>query len=109
MTFDLSAMSRRELETLKRDVEKALVHAAERDRKAALEAAERAAAEHGYSLSEITGAVAGRKMRGAPKGSAAPKYQNPADANQTWTGRGRQPAWFKQSLANGVAPEDMEI
>jgi DNA-binding protein H-NS len=32
-----------------------------------------------------TSKLAGRKV--------APKYRNPADKTQTWTGRGRMPAW----------------
>ena len=42
--------------------------------------------------------AAGAKRSSTPKksaaGSKAPaKYRNPADAAQTWTGRGRLPAW----------------
>ena len=109
MNKDLSSMTRAELEKLKVDVEKALVSAAERDRKAALDAAEKAAAEHGFSLAEITGGATGRKAKAGPKSSAPAKYQNPADTSQTWTGKGRQPAWFKDALANGTSPEAMEI
>ena len=100
-------MTRTELETLKRQVEKALVDVAEKDKKAALAAAEKAAAEHGFSLAEITGGV--RKGKTGPRSSAPAKYHNPADPSQTWTGKGRQPAWFKQALANGTSPEAMEI
>ena len=37
------------------------------------------------------------------------KYANPADPNQTWTGRGRQPAWVKQALAEGKDLSSMAI
>lgn len=30
---------------------------------------------------------------------AKPKYQNPADENETWTGRGRKPHWVQNFLA----------
>lgn len=108
MNKDLSSMTRAELEKLKVQVEKALVEVAEKDKKAALAAAEKAAAEHGFSLAEITGG-AGRKGKGAPKSSAPAKYRNPADATQTWTGKGRQPTWFKAALASGTSPEAMEF
>ncbi|ARU02084.1 H-NS family nucleoid-associated regulatory protein [Yoonia vestfoldensis] len=108
MNKDLSSMTRSELEALKRQVEKAMVDVAEKDKKAALAAAEKAAAEHGFSLAEITGAAA-RKGKTGSKSSAPAKYRNPADSSQTWTGKGRQPAWFKQALANGTSPEAMEI
>ena len=29
------------------------------------------------------------------RAKVAPKYRNPSDANQTWTGRGISPAWIK--------------
>jgi DNA-binding protein H-NS len=31
----------------------------------------------------------------------APKYRNPADAGQTWSGRGRTPLWVKELQAVG--------
>jgi DNA-binding protein H-NS len=31
----------------------------------------------------------------------APRYRNPADASQQWTGRGRQPQWVKDWLEAG--------
>lgn len=30
-----------------------------------------------------------------PRGKVAAKYKNPANASQTWTGRGKMPAWVK--------------
>jgi len=108
MNKDLSSMTRSELERLKGQVEKAMVDVAEKDKKVALAAAEKAAAEHGFSLAEITG-TAMRKGKTGPKSSAPAKYRNPADTSQTWTGKGRQPAWFKDALSNGTSPEAMEI
>jgi hypothetical protein len=30
-----------------------------------------------------------------------PKYQNPDNATQTWSGKGKQPQWVEQALAKG--------
>lgn len=30
-----------------------------------------------------------------PASTVAPKYRNPADASQTWSGRGKPPLWIK--------------
>ena len=112
MKPDLKSMSRKELEKLKVDVEKALERLAEKDKKAALAAAEKAAAAHGFSLAEITGDTApkrGRKPKTGPKTPSAPKYKNPANPDQTWTGKGRQPGWFKSAIQTGTTPEAMEI
>ncbi len=112
MKPDLKSMSRKELEKLQADIEKALRKLAEKEKKAALAAAEKAAAAHGFSLAEITGEAPMRKKRQAKSGAktvSAPKYKNPADPDQTWTGKGRQPEWFKAALKAGTSPDAMEI
>lgn len=44
------------------------------------------------------------------KGIVAPKYQNPSDPSQTWSGRGRQPIWFSKALRRrGVTADDLLI
>ena len=43
------------------------------------------------------------------RGKVAPKYRNPAKASQTWTGRGRQPAWVAEALAGGASLSDLAI
>jgi DNA-binding protein H-NS len=41
--------------------------------------------------------------------NAAPRYRNPADSGQTWTGRGRQPRWIAEALASGRSLDDFKI
>lgn len=36
-------------------------------------------------------------------------YQNPNDPSQSWTGRGRQPKWMAEALADGKKPDDFFI
>jgi DNA-binding protein H-NS len=44
----------------------------------------------------------GRRGPHSTKGKkVAPKYRNPADKSQTWSGRGRQPVWFREALRKG--------
>ena len=106
MAVNIARMSRKELEVLKVDIEKALVQLAKTEKKEAKKAAEDAAAKFGFTLAELTGAQG--KVR-AIKAPVAPKYANPGDASQTWSGRGRQPLWFKEAVASGKTPEKMEI
>lgn len=94
--IDLESLSRKELEKLRTDVEKTIVKLESRRKDEARRAAEEAARQYGFSLSEITG----EKRRGAGPVSA-PKYRNPANPSQTWTGRGRQPGWIKAAIAAG--------
>lgn len=106
MNIDLATMSHKELETLAEDVEKAMKDAHERDRAAARKAAENAAAEYGFSLDEIVPGAAGKKSKGT---KAAAKYANPADPSQTWTGKGRQPNWYRDLVEKGTSPDDLLI
>lgn len=46
--------------------------------------------------------------KGVAKKSVA-MYANPDNASQTWTGKGRQPQWFKDKIDAGISRESMEI
>ncbi len=39
-----------------------------------------------------------QKKRRRPYPAVVPKYRIPADPAETWSGRGRQPAWVKRPL-----------
>lgn len=109
MAKSLDKMSRQELLTLRSDVDKALRKAESRDRKEAKKAAEEAAAKFGFSLSDVAD-VRGAARKSKSAGVAgAPKFVNPKDPSQTWTGKGRQPRWYKDAVAKGVDPSKMAI
>ncbi len=38
-----------------------------------------------------------------------PKYRNPANPDETWSGVGKMPTWFKVQIEKGTAKEDMLI
>jgi len=46
-----------------------------------------------------------RKKRGKIK----PKYRNPKNAGETWSGRGRQPRWFAAALKAGKKESNLLI
>ncbi|MBN9889182.1 H-NS family nucleoid-associated regulatory protein [Salipiger abyssi] len=103
MQIELESLSKDELKQLKNDVEKALKTIDARRRAEAKRAAEQAAKEFGFSLDEILSA-------GGTKGSkGAPKYANPTDPSQTWTGRGRKPNWVVEALESGKSMEDLAL
>lgn len=103
MTKDIDTMSREELTSLRQDIDKALSSLDDRRRSEARAAAEKAAREHGFSLDDI---VATRKKSGTKN---PPKYRNPEDPRQTWSGRGRQPAWIKEAIKDGKDLESFAI
>jgi len=73
----------------------------------------------GLTVSEVFGSRVGGEAPAKPRGNTKPgpkggytvkpKYRNPADATQTWSGRGKQPRWFAGLLAGGKSPEDLLI
>lgn len=99
--INLDEMSLKDLKKLQKDVTKAITSFEDRRKKEALAALEAKAAEMGFSLSDLTAGKGGK--------ISAPKYRNPDDASQTWTGRGRKPTWFISALERGVSPEEMQI
>jgi DNA-binding protein H-NS len=38
-----------------------------------------------------------------------PKYSNPAEPSETWTGRGKQPRWLTAQLKSGKRLDDFRI
>jgi DNA-binding protein H-NS len=111
---ELKAMSRKELEKLLADVKKALASTKARDQREARKAASKAAAEFGFSLNDIAETSASHPAKKKTKAKAAkksskPVFFNPEDKTQTWTGKGRQPNWYREQVATGTDPEAMRI
>lgn len=105
MAIDITKLSEKELVKLRKDIDKTLASLEKRKKDEARKAAEEAAKKHGFSLNDLVTAT-----RGSAKKPAAPaKYRNPANPTQTWSGRGRQPAWFKEAVEKGTDPKKLEI
>ena len=54
-------------------------------------------------------AFARRRKSAKKRGKIAPKYRNPADHSQTWSGRGPQPRWFKAALRKGKTERSLRV
>jgi DNA-binding protein H-NS len=61
----------------------------------------------GLDLDDVMGARS--RGRGGVRGKAKQKYRNPADASQTWSGRGRQPLWYAAAVKAGKKDKDLLI
>lgn len=103
--MDLENLSLDELKQLQDEVAVAIFNYEKRKKAEALAAAEEAARAAGFSLKELLGEAKLSKSRA----KAAAKYANPADASQTWTGRGRKPKWVVELLASGKSLDDVAI
>ncbi len=106
--MDLTKQSLKQLEKLASDIEKELSARAKKKIADARKAAEAAAKKHGYSLKELLGDAPGSK-KGKAKSGLPAKYKDPSDPKKTWSGRGRQPDWYKKAIAAGKKPEDLAV
>ncbi|MBO9829011.1 H-NS histone family protein [Xanthomonas sp. A2111] len=119
MTIDLSGLSAKQLGALIKTAKKQQSIVAKRTPIAKVRTQlARLAKSHGYSIEEVFGgapAARGRKAgKPGPKpgrklGKVPPKYRNPANAADTWTGRGKQPRWLADLVAKGKKVEDFLI
>ena len=106
MDVNLNSLSLKELRDLQSQVAKAVASFEDRRKKEALAELEEKARSLGFSLAELTSTMATAVRKRTP---ASPKYVNPADASDTWSGRGRKPRWFEAALKSGSSPEDLAI
>jgi DNA-binding protein H-NS len=102
--IELESLSLKELKQLQKDVDAAISEFKDRERRKALAEVEAFARERGLTAADLTELSSKRTRK-----SAAPKYANPSDLSQTWTGRGRRPRWIEAALAEGKSLEDMAI
>ncbi len=93
---DLTGYDLAELKGLLFDIEQEIKRRARDERDRARERIHALAADAGIPLDAL--------VKTAP-----PRYRNPADSGQTWTGRGRQPRWIAEALASGRSLDDFKI
>ncbi len=101
---DLTALSLKDLKQLRKDVDAEITNFKDRERRALLEEVEAFARDRGLTPAELAGLLGKRTRR-----PAAPKYANPNDPTQTWTGRGRRPLWVVAAMAEGKSLDDIAI
>jgi DNA-binding protein H-NS len=105
---DLSKYDLSELKNLQAQIDKAIKDRQQDEVKKAREQILSIAQGLGVSVEELL-AKNGTKAKAASGNKVQPQYQNPADNSQTWTGRGRQPKWIADGLANGKTLEEFRI
>lgn len=119
MAIDLDGLSARELESLITKAKKRKTALVKRKPAATVRRKLVALARsEGYTVEELFGGAAAPKARKAATKRTArkttgrkvpPKYRNPANPKETWTGRGKQPRWLAAYTAKGKKLEDFLI
>lgn len=103
----LEKMSVKELIALQADVEAAIAARKQEERNEVKEKLAALAEKSGFSVDELFGKA--RRNGGGSRGTVAPKYRNPQNASETWTGRGRMPLWIKALTDKGAKREKFLI
>ena len=124
MPIDLNTLSAKELESLISQARKRKTTLSKRKPIAQVrKKLTQQAKNEGYTIAELFGTTGGgagsastpRAPRGTAKkarkslGKVAPKYRDPADPDNTWTGRGKQPRWLAAYTANGRQADEFLI
>lgn len=107
--LDIEAMSTDEMWQLHVEIGRALSVRLTSEKRELEKRLERLHRENG--MPQTTPAVVGqstrRERRRYPR--VLPKYQNPNEPSETWSGRGKQPRWLTAALKTGHTIEDFVI
>ncbi|GAB3788116.1 H-NS histone family protein [Dyella agri] len=110
MAINLDSLSPSELQALIKSAEAQMDSARKNHIKEARAKIDAVLASAGLTLSEVYPTRGGGKGVKGPKGTVAPKYRNPENPAQTWSGRGKHPVWFNEALKKkGVTAESLLI
>jgi DNA-binding protein H-NS len=60
----------------------------------------------GYTFEDVFGP---RRRGRRSTGKVPPKYFNPSNPTDTWSGRGKRPRWFNAALKSGAKEQDLLI
>lgn len=106
MKINLKTLSVAELKSLQGEIAVEMESRGKEERQKLVQEFRDKAKALGISLEDL---LAGQKGRGRAATKVAAKYANPADAGQTWTGRGKRPRWVNEALAAGKTLADLAV
>jgi DNA-binding protein H-NS len=109
-----SSLSLKELQGLQAKVDKEINKRRSKIQEEGLKKIRLIAAEYGLSeaaLKKLSVDESSTSVKATPKkrGPVAPKYRNPLNSDEMWTGRGRKPKWVELFLASGGKLEEITI
>jgi DNA-binding protein H-NS len=97
---DLEKMSYAELSEMEGQIERLKIDKQNSERIAVRKQLTELAKQHGFDIRDL---LDGRRNR---KGSVAPKYRDPKNPENTWTGRGRMPRWMAAATKGSKAKKE---
>ena len=110
-TAGIETMSETELRELLRNAHESLDRLVAKRARATLKEAKRMAAEVGFeAVFTKAGKTDGKQAKPqSQRAKVLPKFRNPENPDEVWSGRGRQPRWVQAALAGGETLSDLAI
>lgn len=109
MAINLESLSPAELRALIKNAEAQMDSARKSHVKEVRAKIDAILASSGLTIGEVYPTRGGKSGKGA-KAAVPPKYRNPDNVAQTWSGRGKRPMWFNEALKKkGVTAETLLI
>lgn len=102
-SVDISSLSVAELEVLKGSIDSAITNRRQTELRNLYQQIIDMIEESGFTLDEVL------KEGASKKRIIKPKYCNPEDESQTWSGRGRKPSWVQELIEAGGDLDDCLI
>ncbi len=112
MANDLENMSHAELQAIVEKAQQRIVQLQRSRRSEIRNKVNNLLKAEGFTFDELYGSAGKRSATDSSakvKTTVKPKYRNPADATQTWTGRGKRPRWFQAALTAGKKESDLLV
>ena len=109
MSYDLNTLSASELEALIDEAKQLITEKQEQRVHSAYLEAVRIASDLGMTVEELISRGRDKSQKPVKKGVVPPRYRNPLNELETWTGRGKQPRWVAHNVSRGITLEDMLI
>jgi len=102
-------MASRSLEEIEKQIRSLQAEAAELKLTEGIQQLRVVIEKYDVGLSHFRIALKSSKERKRASRELPPKYRNPSNDAQTWTGRGRKPRWLIEALAAGTTIEQCKV
>ena len=110
MAIDLKALSPKELQSLITNAEAHMQEAKTTQVQEIRKKIDTLLNNAGLALADVYPTRGGKVSKAGKRALVAPKYRNPEDASQTWSGRGKRPLWMVAALKRrGVTLDSLLI
>ena len=101
MSLDISNLTVAQLKHLTNEAVALIEAKKEQELDAAYKQVLQIASDHGVSVEELL-ARGTKSSKSTTRKPVAPRYRNPDNQQETWTGRGKQPRWLAAKIAAGA-------